>query len=175
MMQKTTILLSAALSLRFLLRFTDAAFSFAVAKHSEGKKNRAEFQAREGAEAEDALHVKYKRDVAIPKRCESTKRKGPTNEKLCRRRRISGASNKKNEKDYDPLTDWKKLRAEGKIKVGSDLERDESSRRLGSDGLVSVRTDELLPYIDQGYVDEDADVMGNFMKMFGGGKKKQDE
>ena len=56
----------------------------------------------------------------------------------------------------DGLDDWKRLREEGKIKVGSDLERDASSSRLGSEGLVDVRVDELLPYIDQGYVDEDA-------------------
>lgn len=73
----------------------------------------------------------------------------------------------------DPLVAWKKLREEGKIKVGSDLERDPSSSRLGSEGLVDVRTDELLPYIDQGYVDEDADVMGNIRNLFGGNKKKE--
>merc|ERR1712161_95680 len=39
----------------------------------------------------------------------------------------------------DAIDDWNQLRAEGKIKVGSDLERDESSRRLGSEGLVDVR------------------------------------
>jgi hypothetical protein len=38
--------------------------------------------------------------------------------------------------------------------------------------LVDVRIDERMPYIDQGYVDEDADAMGSFMKLFGGGKKK---
>ena len=29
-----------------------------------------------------------------------------------------------------------------------------------------------LPYADQGYVDEDADVMGKIGNFFGGGKKK---
>ena len=29
-----------------------------------------------------------------------------------------------------------------------------------------------LPYADQGYVDEDADVMGKISNFFGGGKKK---
>jgi len=73
----------------------------------------------------------------------------------------------------DALDDWKRLREEGKIKVGSDLERDASSSRLGSEGLVDVRVDERLPYIDQGYVDEDADVMGKlFGGLFGGNKNK---
>ena len=54
------------------------------------------------------------------------------------------------------------------------MERDPTSSRMGSEGLVDVRTDELLPYIDQGYVDEDADVMGNFMNILGGKKDKKD-
>ena len=73
----------------------------------------------------------------------------------------------------DPLKAWSNLRSQGKIKVGSELERDPTSSRFGSDGLVEVRTDERLPYIDQGYVDESVDVMGNFMKMFGGKKDKK--
>merc|ERR1712194_98325 len=50
---------------------------------------------------------------------------------------------------YDPLTDWTRLREEGKITVGSEMERDKDSERLGSEGLVEVRTDTLLPYVDQ--------------------------
>ncbi|GFH54664.1 hypothetical protein CTEN210_11140 [Chaetoceros tenuissimus] len=68
----------------------------------------------------------------------------------------------------DPLETWEKLRAEGKIKAGSDIERDPTSSRLGSEGLQEVRTDDKLPYIEQGYVDENADVFKNFKKMFGG-------
>lgn len=34
------------------------------------------------------------------------------------------------------------------------------------------RFDLRLPYADQGYVDEDADVMGKLASFFGGGKKK---
>lgn len=34
------------------------------------------------------------------------------------------------------------------------------------------RFDLRLPYADQGYVDEDADVMGKISSFFGGGKKK---
>ena len=30
-----------------------------------------------------------------------------------------------------------------------------------------------LPYADQGYVDEDADVMGKMTSFFGGGKQKK--
>ena len=35
------------------------------------------------------------------------------------------------------------------------------------------RFDLRLPYADQGYVDEDADVMGKMANFFGGGKKKE--
>merc|ERR1712071_249548 len=77
--------------------------------------------------------------------------------------------------DYDPLTDWEKLREEGKIIIGDDLERDKSTERLGSEGLQEVRVDERMPYIERGYVDEDADVVGNIMKIFGGGKKDDDK
>lgn len=58
------------------------------------------------------------------------------------------------EKGYDPITDWKRLKDEGKIKVGKDVKRDEASARLGSEGLQDVRVDERMPYIDQGYIEE---------------------
>lgn len=48
----------------------------------------------------------------------------------------------KSEDGYDPLTDWERLREEGKIKIGKDLERDDSTSRLGSEGLYDVRVDE---------------------------------
>ena len=35
------------------------------------------------------------------------------------------------------------------------------------------RFDLRLPYADQGYVDDDADVMGKLTSFFGGGKKKE--
>merc|ERR1712194_412965 len=73
---------------------------------------------------------------------------------------------------YDPLTDWTRLREEGKITVGSEMERDKDSERLGSEGLVEVRTDTLLPYVDQGYVDENA---VNFMDIFKGKKKEAEK
>ena len=50
--------------------------------------------------------------------------------------------------------------------MGKDLERDAGSSRLGSEGLLEVRVDERMPYIDPGYVDEDSDVMGKFMGLF---------
>jgi hypothetical protein len=37
------------------------------------------------------------------------------------------------------------------------------------------RFDLRLPYADQGYVDEDADVMGKISNFFGGGNKKKAE
>jgi hypothetical protein len=37
------------------------------------------------------------------------------------------------------------------------------------------RFDLRLPYADQGYVDEDSDVMGKLGAFFGGGKKKSEE
>ena len=72
--------------------------------------------------------------------------------------------------DADPLEEWTRLKEDGTITVGSQLERDPTSERLGSEGLVDVRIDELLPYIDQGYVDETADVMGGLRNLFGGGR-----
>ena len=76
---------------------------------------------------------------------------------------------KKNEDGYDAITDWKRLKDEGKIKIGKDLERNKDTSRLGSEGLIEVRVDERMPYIDQGYVDESAsnpmeDLMNFFRK-----------
>lgn len=135
----------------------------------EGKKNRAAYEARQRAEQEAAqaevlerrrnpdLMRAYERDVA-EKRTQ-----------LQEERNVWDFQTKKAEAGYDPLTEWTRLREEGKITVGSDLERDPESARWGSEGLVEVRVDERLPYIDQGYVDESADLMGGFMKLFGGG------
>lgn len=73
------------------------------------------------------------------------------------------------------MEDWQRLKSEGKIKMGKDLERDVKSSRLGSEGLLEVRVDERMPYIDQGYVDEDSDVMGKFMGMFNKKDKEKKE
>lgn len=92
-------------------------------------------------------------------------------------------------KGEDPLTEWKKRRADGTI---SDLENQygEPSKiggiplpmaSFGVGGEFGVggkfdnggRFDLRLPYADQGYVDDDADVMGKLAGMFGGNKKKK--
>lgn len=140
----------------------------------EGKKNRAEYEERERAEMEEA-----QRQI-MERRNDPQKMEEYEEEVIAKRSALQEDKGvwdfqTKNEEGYDPLTDWTKLRAEGKITVGSEMERDKGSERLGSEGLVEVRTDELLPYIEQGYVDEDSDVMGNFMKIFGGKKKNTEE
>mmetsp|Transcript_3177 Transcript_3177/g.4352 ORF Transcript_3177/g.4352 Transcript_3177/m.4352 type:complete len:196 (+) Transcript_3177:116-703(+) len=139
----------------------------------EGKKNRAEYDERIKREQEEAqkeilrrrrnpeMMEEYERNVAIRRN------------ELAKKKNVWEFQNRV-EEGYDPKTEWDRLREEGEIEVGSDLERDPTSSRLGSEGLIDVRIDERMPYIDQGYVDEDADVVGNFMKMFGGGKKKKD-
>lgn len=76
----------------------------------------------------------------------------------------------------DRLEDWKKLRESGKIRTANKgLTRDKGSERLGSSGLFEVRTDERLPYIDQGYVPdaEEKEDLGSKLKGFfdGLGKK----
>ena len=49
----------------------------------------------------------------------------------------------------DPMEEWDKLREEGKIQVGSDIPRDPTTSRLGSEGLQEVRIDErYVVYID---------------------------
>ena len=53
--------------------------------------------------------------------------------------------------------------------ASQDMERDADSSRLGSEGFIAERIDEKLPYIDQGYVDEDSDFLG---KLFGKKGKK---
>ena len=48
------------------------------------------------------------------------------------------------------------------------------ARRWGSEGLIGERMDEQLPYIDQGYVAEDApDFLAEVGKLFGGGGKSE--
>lgn len=136
----------------------------------EGKANRAAYDKRQKDEQERA-----QQEILERRRNPNKMRK--YEEDVVERR--SGLDEERSVWDFqnnntgeDPMNAWNRLRREGKIKVGSELERDPTTSRLGSEGLVDVRTDERLPYIDQGYVDEDSDVMGNFMKMFGGGKKK---
>ena len=70
----------------------------------------------------------------------------------------------------DTLEAWKALKDEGKVLSSDDMSRDTDTNVLGSkDGLIAERIDEKLPYVDDGYVDEDApDVMEGLKKLFGG-------
>mmetsp|Transcript_11299 Transcript_11299/g.10812 ORF Transcript_11299/g.10812 Transcript_11299/m.10812 type:complete len:200 (-) Transcript_11299:65-664(-) len=139
----------------------------------EGKKNRAAFAEKERQDQEEAQRqiVERRRNPEKMQEYEAEtirKRKQLTEERELwdfQGNVVDGS---------DPMDEWNRLRDEGKIKIGSDLERDASTSRLGSEGLVEVRTDERMPYIDQGYVDEDSDLMGNFMNIFGGKKKDKD-
>mmetsp|Transcript_14818 Transcript_14818/g.34250 ORF Transcript_14818/g.34250 Transcript_14818/m.34250 type:complete len:194 (+) Transcript_14818:711-1292(+) len=136
----------------------------------EGKKNRAAYDQRKREEAIEAQReiLERRRD---PKKMEQYKKDRAKTRKALDDERSVYDFQRKVEKGYDPLKDWTRLRKEGKIKIGKDLKRDESSRRFGSEGLNDVRIDERMPYIDQGYVDENVDVVGNFMKGLFGGKK----
>ena len=139
----------------------------------EGKSNKAKYDARERAEQEAAQKEILERR-RNPEKMEQYEDKVATSRaKLQEEKDVWGFQGKV-EDGFDPLTEWERLKDEGKITVGSQMERDPDSERLGSEGLVEVRTDELLPYIDQGYVDDDADVMGKFMNIFGGKKKKNE-
>mmetsp|Transcript_26798 Transcript_26798/g.61693 ORF Transcript_26798/g.61693 Transcript_26798/m.61693 type:complete len:198 (-) Transcript_26798:204-797(-) len=138
----------------------------------EGKKNRAEYEERERAEMEEAQRQIMERRNN-PEKMEEYEAEVMAKRRVLAEDKSVWDFQTKTEEGYDPLTDWERLRAEGKITVGSDMERDKGSERLGSEGLVEVRTDELLPYIDQGYVDDDADVMGKFMNIFGGKKAQK--
>lgn len=91
-------------------------------------------------------------------------------------------------KGEDPIDEWKKRRESGDI---SDLDNQYGDPKkvggiplpmpsFGVGGEFGVggkfdnggRFDLRLPYADQGYVDEDADVMGKLANMFSGKKKK---
>ena len=98
---------------------------------------------------------------------------------------------KKYKKGEDPLTEWKKRRADGTI---SDLENQYGDPKevggiplpgasFGVGGEFGVggkldnggRFDLRLPYADQGYIDDDSDFMGKLGNIFGGGKKEKME
>jgi len=98
---------------------------------------------------------------------------------------------KKYGKGEDPIDEWKKRRASGQI---SDLENQYGDPKeiggipipgasFGIGGEFGVggkfdnggRFDLRLPYADQGYVDEDSDVMGKMAGMFSGKKKKAEK
>ena len=139
----------------------------------EGKKNRAAYEAREREDMEAAQREVLERRRNPAKMQEYEQEKLKNRAKLAEEREVYDFQNKV-EAGYDPLTDWTRLRKEGKIKIGNDLKRDETTSRLGSEGLIDVRIDERMPYIDQGYVSEDADVMGKLMNFFGKQQKNMD-
>mmetsp|Transcript_22426 Transcript_22426/g.66485 ORF Transcript_22426/g.66485 Transcript_22426/m.66485 type:complete len:198 (-) Transcript_22426:201-794(-) len=138
----------------------------------EGKKNKAAWDEREKAEMEAAQREVMERRRNPEKMAEYMEGIENNRSNLQEDREVYDFQQKV-EEGYDPLTDWKRLRKEGKLKIGDDLERDPTTSRLGSEGLQEVRVDERMPYIDQGYVDEDADVMGKLFGMFGGKKSEE--
>ena len=90
------------------------------------------------------------------------------------------------DKGEDPINEWKKKRADGTI---SDLDNQYGDpKKIGGIPLPSAsfgvggefgvggkydnggRFDLRLPYAEQGYVDDDADVMGKIGSFFGGKK-----
>jgi hypothetical protein len=94
---------------------------------------------------------------------------------------------KQYKKGEDPINEWKKRRADGTI---SDLDNQYGDpKKIGGIPLPTAsfgvggefgvggkydnggRFDLRLPYADQGYVDEDSDVMGKLANMFGQKKK----
>lgn len=98
---------------------------------------------------------------------------------------------KKYAKGEDPIDEWRKQRANGNISDLNDQYGDPKKiggiplpmASFGVGGEFGVggkfdnggRFDLRLPYAEQGYVDEDADVMGKLASFFGGGNKKQQE
>ena len=131
----------------------------------EGKKNRAAYEEQQRAEQEAAQREVMERRTNPDKMDNYEQSVRERRQKLTEDQSLWDFQTDTN--GSDPMEKWNELRSEGKIKAGSDIPRDPSSSRLGSEGLQEIRTDDKLPYIEQGYVDEGADVMGNFKKMFG--------
>lgn len=137
----------------------------------EGKKNRQAYDDKVKEEQEEALRKVRERRLNPKKMEEYEAEVRAKRIQLAKERQAYDDFQLKEGAEYDPLEDWKKGREEGTVVLGDDLERDPTSERLGSEGLQDVRVDERMPYIDRGYVDEDADVFGNIQKIFGGNKK----
>lgn len=136
----------------------------------EGKANRAAYKERQMRDMELAQReiLERRTDPEAMGRYEAEIRQRRA--KLMQEKQVYKFQSEVQE-GVDPIDEWKEKREKGEILVGDDLERDASTERLGSEGLQEVRVDERMPYIDQGYVDESADVMGNILNIFGGGKK----
>merc|ERR1712238_378210 len=90
---------------------------------------------------------------------------------------------KRYKKGEDPIDEWRKKRESGDI---SDLENQYGDpKKIGGIPLPSAsfgvggkfdnggRFDLRLPYADQGYEDDDADVMKKIGNFFSGGKGKE--
>lgn len=102
-----------------------------------------------------------------------------------------GWQTKQYKKGEDPIDEWRKRREDGTISDLDDQYGDPKKiggipmpmASFGVGGEFGVggkydnggRFDLRLPYADQGYVDEDADVMGKIAGFFGGNKKKKEE
>lgn len=102
-----------------------------------------------------------------------------------------GWQTKQYRKGEDPIDEWRKRREDGTISDLDDQYGDPKKiggipmpmASFGVGGEFGVggkydnggRFDLRLPYADQGYVDEDADVMGKITGFFGGNKKKKEE
>jgi len=133
----------------------------------EGKANKAAWEKEQREEQEAAMREMLERR-RNPEKMEQYEQEVVENRAKLQEEKDVWGFQGKIEEGYDPLTEWNRLKEEGKITVGSQMERDPTTSRLGSEGLVEIRTDELLPYIDQGYVDESADLMGGIRNLFGG-------
>lgn len=97
---------------------------------------------------------------------------------------------KQYKKGEDPINEWRKRREDGTISDLDDQYGDPKKiggipmpmASFGVGGEFGVggkydnggRFDLRLPYADQGYVDEDSDVMGKITGFFGGNKKKEE-
>mmetsp|Transcript_49205 Transcript_49205/g.55755 ORF Transcript_49205/g.55755 Transcript_49205/m.55755 type:complete len:256 (-) Transcript_49205:314-1081(-) len=134
----------------------------------EGKANKAAWEKEQREEQEAAMREMLERR-RNPEKMEQYEQEVVENRAKLQEEKDVWGFQGKIEEGYDPLTEWNRLKEEGKITVGSQMERDPTTSRLGSEGLVEIRTDELLPYIDQGYVDESADLMGGIRNLFVGG------
>lgn len=126
----------------------------------EGKANRAAYEEQQRKEMEEAQREILERRTDPEKMGQYEQEIRERRAKLMQEKEVYKFQSTVQD-GVDPIDEWKRKRESGEIVVGDDLERDASSERLGSEGLQEVRVDERMPYIDQGYVDEEADVMGN--------------
>jgi hypothetical protein len=134
----------------------------------EGKESRAAYEEQKKEEQEEAQRIIMERRRNPDVMAEYEQSVNSRRQKL--EKDAAAWDFQKDTSGADPLEKWNERRASGEITAGSDIERDPSSSRLGSEGLQEIRTDDKLPYVEQGYVDEDADVLGNLKKMFGKNK-----